>query len=67
MEICTVGSVRGESLGKPAGLSPTRKHEGIATSRGFGASEGPDAEAGRRSKDAGGELSAGEEAVAALS
>src|SRR5260370_14668771 len=27
------------------------EHEGIATSRGFGASEGPDAEAGRRSKD----------------
>ena len=41
--------------------------EGIATSRGFGASEGPDAEAGRRSEDAGGELSAGEEIVEALS
>src|SRR6516225_1377574 len=43
------------------------EHEGIATSRGSGTSEGTDAEAGRRGKDVGGELSAGEEAVAALS
>jgi hypothetical protein len=41
--------------------------EGTSTSRGSGTSEGADAEAGRRGKDVGGELSAGEEAVAALS
>ena len=41
--------------------------EGTSTSRGSGTSEGADAEAGRRGKDVGGELSAGEETVAALS
>src|SRR5215468_2353998 len=40
------------------------EYEGTSTSRGFRASEEPDAEAGRRSEDAGGELSAGEEVVA---
>src|SRR5262249_15995683 len=43
------------------------EYEGTSTSRGFRGSEEPDAEAGRRSEDAGGELSAGEEVVAALS
>jgi len=43
------------------------EYEGTSTSRGPSASEGRDAEAGRRSKDAGVELSADEETVEALS
>ncbi len=43
------------------------EYEGTSTSRGSGASEGAGAEAGRRSEDAGVELSASEETVAAIS
>src|SRR5260370_7570287 len=43
------------------------EHEGTSTSRGSGASEGPDAEAGGRREDVGGELSANQETLAALS
>src|ERR1700693_1426116 len=43
------------------------EYEGTSTSRGFGASEEADAEAGRRSEDVGVELSAGEETVATIS
>src|SRR6266404_8384807 len=42
------------------------EYEGTSTSRGSGASERADAEAGRRSEDAGVELSADEETLAAL-
>src|SRR5580704_11572018 len=43
------------------------EYKGTSTSRGSGASEGADAEVGRRSEDVGAELSAGEEVVAAIS
>src|SRR5580704_316489 len=43
------------------------EHERTSTSRGSGASEGPDAEVGGRREDVGGELSANQETLAALS
>src|SRR6266404_6295815 len=43
------------------------EYEGTSTSRGSRASEGGDVEAGGRSEDAGGELSAGEKTLAAIS
>ena len=43
------------------------EYEGTSTSRGSRASEGANAEAGRRSEDVGGELLAGEETLAAIS
>src|SRR6266436_6947700 len=43
------------------------EYEGTSTSRGSRASEGADAEAGGRSEDTGGELSAGEKTLAAIS
>jgi hypothetical protein len=43
------------------------EYEGTSTSRGSGASEEPDAEAGGRSEDVGVELSTDEEIVEALS
>jgi len=43
------------------------EYEGTSTSRGFGASEEPDAEAGRRSEDVGAELPADQATLAAIS
>ena len=56
---------------RPPGGGPVEEdideYEGTSTSRGFGAREATDAEAGRCSEDVGVELPAGEENVAAIS